>query len=78
MNTTAGLSPGTHTEQYATKMAKKRKAMQEKSQLPSTKRRRMILKQERAVVQSASEVLEGISYQSGKFPNTESTLLPVI
>ncbi|XP_056018341.1 uncharacterized protein LOC125682729 isoform X2 [Ostrea edulis] len=46
-------------------MAKKRKAMQEKSQLPSTKRRRMILKQERAVVQSASEVLEGISYQSG-------------
>lgn len=39
--------------------------MQEKSQLPSTKRRRNILKQERAVVQNASEVLEGISYQSG-------------
>ncbi|XP_062611056.1 uncharacterized protein LOC134272897 [Saccostrea cucullata] len=64
VNTTVGLSPGTHTEQYATKMTK-RKAMQEKSQLPSMKRRRMILKQERAIVQSSSEVLEGISYQSG-------------
>lgn len=38
--------------------------MQEKSQLPSTKRRRNILKQEHAVVQNASEVLKGISYQS--------------
>lgn len=65
--TSAGLSPGKHTEEYATKRAMKRKAMQEKSQLPSTKRRRNILKQERAVVQNASEVLEGISYQSDKF-----------
>lgn len=56
-----------HTEDYATKRAMKRKAMQEKSQLPSTKRRRNILKKERAVVQNTSEVLEGISYQSGKF-----------
>ncbi|XP_062611792.1 uncharacterized protein LOC134273621 isoform X1 [Saccostrea cucullata] len=46
-------------------MTKKRKAMQEKSQLQSTKCQRMILKQERAIVQSSSEVLEGILYQSG-------------
>jgi hypothetical protein len=33
--------------------------------LPSTKRRRQILKQERAITQGAQEVLVGISYQSG-------------
>lgn len=39
--------------------------MQGKTQHITTKRRRNILKQKRAVVQRASEVLEGISYQSG-------------
>lgn len=45
----------------------KKKAMEEKSQLKSTKRRRNILRQERAVVQNASEVLEGTSYLCGNF-----------
>lgn len=34
-------------------------------ELPSTKRRRLELKKERAVNQGAQEVLEGVSYQSG-------------
>lgn len=42
-----------------------RKRIQEKACLPSTKRRRLILKQERVVTQGANEALEGSSYQSG-------------
>lgn len=41
--------------------------MQDRSALPSTKRRRLELKQERSVTQGALEVLEGLSYQSGRF-----------
>jgi hypothetical protein len=59
------LSPGQFTEEYAAKADQKRKRKQARSQLPSTKRRRLILKQERAVNQGASEALEGQSYQSG-------------
>ena len=44
-----------------------RKRVQEKSQLPSTKRRRLILKQERAVTKGANEALEGASYESGDY-----------
>lgn len=39
--------------------------MQEKEGLPSTKRRRLILKQERVVTQGANKALKGSSYQSG-------------
>ena len=61
-----GLSPGKYTETYAEKAMKKRKYKQEVNALPSTKRRRLVLKQERAVTQGAQEALEGTSYQTGK------------
>ncbi|XP_053385649.1 uncharacterized protein LOC128545990 [Mercenaria mercenaria] len=64
-HTKAGLSPGVHTIRYAEKCAKSRKRSSDLSQLPSTKRRRLILKQERATTQGAQEALEGVSYQSG-------------
>lgn len=38
---------------------KRRKEVQEKIQLPSTKLRRLVLKQERAVTQGAQKALEG-------------------
>ena len=38
---------------------------QERDQLPSTKRRRLLLKQECVKKQGAEVALEGISYQSG-------------
>ena len=61
------MQKGVHTLKYADKCTKKRKLAQEKSQLPSTKRRRLLLKQERATTQGAQEALEGVSYQSGTF-----------
>lgn len=45
---------------------KRRKEVQEKIQLPYTKLRRLVVKQERAVTRGAQEALEGDSYQSGK------------
>lgn len=65
VNQEAGISPGKFTELYADQQMRHRRRIQEKSALPSTKRRRMILKQERAVTQGANEALEGCSYQSG-------------
>lgn len=62
----SGVSPGKFTEEHAGKRMKRRKEVQEKIQLPSTKLRRLVLKQERAVTQGAQEALEGDSYQSGK------------
>ncbi|XP_060572014.1 uncharacterized protein LOC132730174 [Ruditapes philippinarum] len=61
----AGLSPGVHTKKYADKCMKRRLYKQEKAKLPSTKRRRLFLKKERAICQGANEALEGVSYQSG-------------
>ncbi|WAR09109.1 hypothetical protein MAR_019067, partial [Mya arenaria] len=72
VNVEAGLSPGEHTVQYAKKCALKRKQCQQRSQLPSTKRRRLFLKQDRCVTQAAHEALEGASYQSvrgGQMPH---------
>ena len=68
-NETAGLSPGVHTVKYAEKCAESRKRLSDRSQLPSSKRRRPIhvLKQERAITQGAQEALKGISYQSGTY-----------
>lgn len=63
----AGLSPGTFTKRYADKHMQKRMRELHVSSLPSTKRRRLILKQERATTQGSLEVLEGASYQSGTF-----------
>ncbi|XP_060557505.1 uncharacterized protein LOC132717930 [Ruditapes philippinarum] len=60
----AGLSPGVHSLRYADKCQKHRKRVQERSALPSTKRRRLQLKQERSITQGAQEALEGMSYQS--------------
>ena len=65
VNTESGLSPGHFTEEYAATAAKNRKRKQAISHLPSTKRRRLILKKERAINQGAYEALEGQSYQSG-------------
>ena len=45
---------------------KRRMRIQEHSALPSVKRRRLILKQERAITQAASETLEGKTYESGR------------
>ena len=52
---------------YAEKCHRKRLKKQEMMSLPSTKRRRIALKQERAINQGALEALEGDSYQSGLF-----------
>ena len=41
---------------------KKHKRAQERDQLPSTRRQRLLLKQEGAKTQGAEEALEGISY----------------
>uniref|UniRef100_A0A8W8MVE1 Exonuclease domain-containing protein n=1 Tax=Magallana gigas TaxID=29159 RepID=A0A8W8MVE1_MAGGI len=61
---------------------KRRKEVQEKIQLPSTKLRRLVLKQERAVTQGAQEALEGDSYQSGighnEHPDIEKLPDPVV
>ena len=62
----SAMSPGKYTETYAEKAMKKRKHKQEVMALPSTKCRRLILKQERAMTQGAQEALEGTSYQTGK------------
>jgi hypothetical protein len=63
----AGLSPGGYTKQYADKRMTERTKQLERSALPSTKRRRLILKQEQATIQGALEVQEGDSYSSGNF-----------
>lgn len=64
-NAEAGISPGKYTEAYAEKQLKHRKYVQEKMKLPSQKRRRLVLKQERAVTKGAMEASEGVSYQPG-------------
>ncbi len=63
VNEEAGLSPGKHTVEYANKRDGERLRKQQKADLPSTKRRRLVLKQERSTNQAASEVLEGTSYE---------------
>lgn len=60
----AGLSPGIHTKKHADKQFKRRLKVGERSRLPSTKRRRLQLKQERNVTQCALQALEGDTYQS--------------
>lgn len=60
-----GLSPGINTLKYAEKCMNHRLQVEKKSQQPSTKRRRLILKQECATSQGAQEALEGATYQSG-------------
>lgn len=45
---------------------RERKRRLERSRLPSAKRRRLELKQERCLTKGATEVLEGATYQSGK------------
>lgn len=65
VNEEAGLSPGNYTQKYADKQFKRRLKVEERSKLPSTKRRRLQLKQERNVTQCALQALEGDTYQSG-------------
>lgn len=67
MNSEGGLSPGIHTVEHAERCARMRKHAQEVTTLPSSKRRRLILKKERSVNQIAKESLEGVSYQSGNY-----------
>ena len=59
------MSPGQYTEDYAKKCAIKRQKSQERFSRLSVKRRRLILKQVRAIAQNATETLEGSTYQSG-------------
>lgn len=65
MNKEAGLSPGKFTEVYAKKQLKRRQIHEASSKLPSTKRRRLQLKEERSNIRCANEVLEGDTYASG-------------
>lgn len=65
VNEEAGLSPGRYTQGYSDQCAKKRQQCQEMYSKPSSKRRRVVLKQERAITQTATEALEGATYQSG-------------
>lgn len=60
-----GLSPGYFNMKFSSKMDYNRVKKREKTSLPETKRRRLILKQERANQKNASEVSEGSTYQSG-------------
>ncbi|XP_060562490.1 uncharacterized protein LOC132722076 [Ruditapes philippinarum] len=64
VNKQADLSPGHYTQKYAQHCAIKRQKCQETFAKPSTKGRRLFLKKERAVNQSATESLEGATYQS--------------
>ncbi|XP_056003493.1 uncharacterized protein LOC125662987 [Ostrea edulis] len=64
VNEEAGLSPGNYTQKYADKQFKQRLKVEERSKLPSTKRRRLQLKQERNVTQCALQAIEGDTYQS--------------
>ena len=79
MNKSADLSPGYYTEEYAKHCAVRRKKSQETFAKPSAKARRLFLKKERAVNQSAAESLEGATYQSGKliYFDPERDLIPV-
>ena len=61
-----GLSPGNHTLKYAAKCQKRRLEKEQSQHKLSTKRRRIILKHERATQQGAMEAIEGVSYQSGE------------
>ncbi|XP_052268410.1 uncharacterized protein LOC127869785 [Dreissena polymorpha] len=60
-----GLSPGALTDTYATKCMKPRLDKLQMASLPSSKRRRLVLKQERSTNQGANEALEGDMYKSG-------------
>ena len=62
-----GLSPGLHSVKHYEKRLKRRMERRSKNALPATKRRRLILKQERTATQGARESLEGATYQSGMF-----------
>ena len=62
----AGISPGKFTEEYAQKRLEVREANSAKANLPATKQRRFQRKMERASTESAQEVLEGDTYESGK------------
>ncbi|KAK3083329.1 hypothetical protein FSP39_019577 [Pinctada imbricata] len=64
VNKMAGISPGKFTESHADKQYKRRLKVEEKSKLPSTKRRRMQLKQERNMTQCALQTSEGDTYES--------------
>lgn len=67
MNKEAGLSPGKFTEVYAKKQLKRRQIHEASSKLPSTKRRRLQLKEEKSNIRCANEVLEGDTYASASF-----------
>ena len=59
------ISPGSHLEKYAAAAQKKRKRQSELSELPATKRQRLIRKGERAMCEEVAEVTEGATYESG-------------
>ena len=58
-----GLSPGNNSVKFYEKGLKRRMLRRAQASLPSVERRRLILKQERAITQGAKESLEGSSYQ---------------
>lgn len=60
-----GLSPGHFNAKYSAKVDLEREKQRAKMNLPETKRRRLVLKLERATQKGAYEASEGATYQSG-------------
>ena len=74
MNKEAVISPGKNTEIYAQKQLKPRLHRVELIKLPSTKLKRLQLKQDGSNMQCAIEVMEGDSYALGIFKRLKSFL----
>ena len=68
------MSPGLYTVLYAEKCEMKHNRARERDQLPTTKSRHLLLKQECAKTHGAEEALEGISYQSGVLAQIDKKL----
>ncbi|XP_044594883.1 uncharacterized protein LOC123272250 [Cotesia glomerata] len=64
VNEKLSLSPGKHTAFYTSRLDRTRLKRSNKSQLPSTKRRRLVLSKKRNDLKKKNERSEGIQYQS--------------
>ncbi|KAK3105392.1 hypothetical protein FSP39_024132 [Pinctada imbricata] len=72
------MSPGHYNIKYSEKLDKNRELRRVKMRQPDVKRRRLILKQERATQKGAYEASEGSSYQSevGLAENQDTEAIP--
>ncbi|CAH0555169.1 unnamed protein product [Brassicogethes aeneus] len=64
VNEKLSLSPGKHTKSFTSQMDRTRLKRTIKCQLPSTKRRRIILSKKRDNLRQKNEKLEGVQYQT--------------